>query len=392
MLPLEGIRVLDFTQLIAGAFSTMLLGDLGADVIKIEPPEGDAMRRTGNTSVEGLLESEASLSLSRNKRSVVLDLKSAAGKRAALDLAAQADIVVENFRPGTMDKLGLGYDELSRSNPGLIFCAVAGFRPNSKYAKRPALDQVIQALSGLMQLNGSEESGPLRTGFPFVDIFSPTLATIGILAALHRRELTGEGGRVDMSMMDAAIFGMIPREGYYFKTGKTPARIGNKHYQIVPCDSYTTSDNRQIQIIAHQEKFWHTLTDALADPELADDPRFLTNALRNDNRDAVDEWLARIIATKPLSEWLDRFEKSGVLFAPVRTLDEVFSDPEVRNDMVVNVNHSQIGTIKVLANPINISGCDTRYEVPPPMLGEHTDDVIDENGNVLPNAWRKSRK
>ena len=133
MLPLEGIRVLYFTQLIAGAFSTMLLGDLGADVIKIEPPEGDAMRRTGNTSVEGLLESEASLSLSRNKRSVVLDLKSAAGKRAALDLAAQADIVVENFRPGTMDKLGLGYDELSRSNPGLIFCAVAGFRPNSKW-------------------------------------------------------------------------------------------------------------------------------------------------------------------------------------------------------------------------------------------------------------------
>ena len=147
MLPLEGIRVLDFTQMVAGALSTMLLGDLGADVIKIEPPEGDAMRRTGNTAVEGLVESEASLSLSRNKRSIILDLKSAAGKQAALDLAAQADIVVENFRPGTMDKLGLGYDELSKRNPRLVFCAVAGFRPDSRYAKRPALDQVIQAES-----------------------------------------------------------------------------------------------------------------------------------------------------------------------------------------------------------------------------------------------------
>lgn len=391
MLPLEGIRVLDFTQMVAGALSTMLLGDLGADVIKIEPPEGDAMRRTGNTAVDGLVESEASLSLSRNKRSVVLDLKSAAGKQAALDLAAQADIVVENFRPGTMDKLGLGYDELRKRNPRLIFCAVAGFRPDSRYAKRPALDQVIQALSGLMQLNGSEESGPLRTGFPFVDIFSPSLATIGILAALRRRDLTGEGGRVDMSMLDAAIFGMIPREGYYFMTGKTPARIGNKHYQVVPCDSYATADNRQIQIIAHQEKFWEALTDALADPELAADPRFATNALRIENRDAVDDWVKRLIQERPLSEWLERFEKAGVLFAPVRTLDEVFSDPEVQDHMVIEVDHPHIGTIKLLANPINISGCDTLYELPPPMLGEHTGDVIGKDGKVLSGAWRENR-
>ena len=391
MLPLEGIRVLDFTQMVAGALSTMLLGDLGADVIKIEPPEGDAMRRTGNTAIEGLVESEASLSLSRNKRSVVLDLKSAAGKQAALDLAAQADIVVENFRPGTMDKLGLGYEELHRRNPRLIFCAVAGFRPDSRYAKRPALDQVIQALSGLMQLNGSEESGPLRTGFPFVDIFSPSLATIGILAALRRRDLTGEGARVDMSMLDAAIFGMIPREGYYFMTGKTPARIGNKHYQVVPCDSYTTADGRQVQIIAHQEKFWHALTDALADPELTTDPRFSTNALRIENRDTVDEWIQRRIRERPLSEWLERFETAGVLFAPVRTLDEVFSDPEVRDHMVVEVDHSHIGAINLLANPINISGSETLYERPPPMLGEHTGDIIGEDGKVRSDAWLEKR-
>ena len=191
-----------------------------------------------------------------------------------------------------------------------------------------------------------------------------------------------------MSMMDAAIFGMIPREGYYFMTGETPARMGNKHYQVVPCESYSTADDRQIQIIAHQEKFWHTLTDALADPELAADPRFSTNALRVENRDVVDEWVGRLIRSRPMVEWLECFEKAGVLFAPVRTLDEVFSDPEVRDHMVIGVEHPQLGTINLLANPINISGCDTLYELPPPMLGEHTRDVIDKDGKVLPGAWR----
>ncbi len=255
--PLHGIRVADFSQMMAGPLCSMLLGDLGADVVKVEPPEGDAMRVMGETFIGG--ETSFFLSLNRNKLSLVLDLKTAGGRAVVRRLAERADVVLENFRPGTAERLGIDYDSLRKLNPGLVYCSISGFGREGPESKRPALDPVIQAISGLMQLTGTAQSGPLRTGFPLVDFVTPLLATIGILSALHARRETGRGQRVDLSMLDAAIFSMIPRDGHYFGTDQVPPRLGNEHYEIVPLNVYETGDGRHVLVIAHSEKFWLAL-------------------------------------------------------------------------------------------------------------------------------------
>ena len=372
--PLEGIRVLDFTQMMAGPLCAMLLGDLGADVIKIEPPEGDAIRRTGETFLGG--ETESFLSFNRNKRSVVIDLKAEAGQEAGRGLAAGADVVLENFRPGSAERLGVGYETLRALNPRLVYCSISGFGREGADRARPALDPVIQAMSGIMQLTGSDETGPLRTGFPFSDLVTPLFATIGVLAALRVRERTGRGQRVDLSMLDATIFGMMPREAYFFATGRTPSRLGNEHYQIAPWNTYETADGRYMIVVAHTEKFWHALLTALDAPELGADPRFLSNADRVRNRTALNARLAAAFRTASLDEWTPRLTAAGVLFAPVRSLPEVFSDPRVRREMLVELDHPTAGRITVLANPLRFSETPATVRRCPPRLGEHTAEVL----------------
>ena len=372
--PLEGIRVLDFTQMMAGPLCAMLLGDLGADVIKIEPPEGDAIRRTGETFLGG--ETESFLSFNRNKRSVVIDLKAEAGREAGRGLAAGADVVLENFRPGSAERLGVGYEVLRALNPRLVYCSISGFGREGADRARPALDPVIQAMSGIMQLTGSDETGPLRTGFPFSDLVTPLLATIGVLAALRVRERTGRGQRVDLSMLDATIFGMMPRDAYFFATGRTPSRLGNEHYQIAPWNTYATADGRYLMVVAHTEKFWHALITALAAPELGADPRFLSNADRVRNRTALNARLAAAFRTASLDEWTPRLTAAGVLFAPVRSFPEVFSDPRVRREMLVELDHPTAGRITVLANPLRFSETPATVRRCPPRLGEHTAEVL----------------
>ena len=372
--PLEGIRVLDFTQMMAGPLCAMLLGDLGADVIKIEPPEGDAIRRTGETFLGG--ETESFLSFNRNKRSVVIDLKAEAGQEAGRGLAAGADVVLENFRPGSAERLGVGYETLRALNPRLVYCSISGFGRAGADRARPALDPVIQAMSGIMQLTGSDETGPLRTGFPFSDLVTPLFATIGVLAALRVRERTGRGQRVDLSMLDATIFGMMPREAYFFATGRTPSRLGNEHYQIAPWNTYETADGRHLIVVAHTEKFWHALITALDAPELGADPRFLSNADRVRNRAALNARLAAAFRAVSLDEWTPRLTAAGVLFAPVRSLPEVFSDPRVRREMLVELDHPTAGRITVLANPLRFSETPATVRRCPPRLGEHTAEVL----------------
>ncbi len=386
--PLSDLRVLDFSQIVAGPLAGLLLGDLGADVIKVEPPEGDAARRIGTTRVNGSTESEGVISLNRNKRSVVLDLKSEAGRAAAFELAKTADIIIENFRPGAMEKLGLGYEAVSAANPGVIYCSICGFGRTGPWSGRPAVDQIIQAASGIMQLTGAEDSGPLRTGFPFADTITPALATVGVLSALRERDRTGKGQRVDVSMLDAVLMGIVPREGYYFATGGTPARLGNAHYQVAPCGSFKTSDDRYIQIIAHQPKFWTSLVAALGEPSLAGDPRYVDNATRFANRETLHARMTELLAERPLAEWLERLESAGALFAPVRNFDEVFGDPDVAAHMVVEMEHAAAGRVKTVANPIQLSESPVRYERPPPALGEHSGEILDTQGGVRADAWR----
>lgn len=378
---LDGIRVLDFTQMMNGPMGTMLLADFGADVIKVEPPQGDTFRKTGET----FLGDDAAyfLTMNRNKRSVVLDLATEEGKRAARELAKQVDIVAVNFRPGIAEKLGITYEELSAENPGLIYCQTTAFGTEGDDSTRPGMDPVIQALSGLMQLTGDEKTGPLKTGMPYCDLITPLLSTIGVMAALNARQKTGKGQRIDLSMMDATIYSMIPRDSYYFSTGDTPARMGNAHWQIVPYNTYQTADKRHIMIIAHTDKFWQALASALGADDLLADERLATKEGRLAHREIVDEGLARAFARKPMEHWNKVLLEAGTMFAPVATFDEVFADPRIQRDLVVELDHPRAGRFKLLANPLKLSGTPLRKVSRPPVLGEHTDEVLAEFGIAL---------
>jgi len=375
---LHGIRILDFSQMMAGPLCTMLLGDFGADVIKIESPEGDSIRRTGDTLIGG--ETEYCLSLNRNKRSIVLDLKTEDGQAVVRRLAADADVVVENFRPGTAERLGIGYEQLRQGNPRLIYCAMSGFGTDGPHRDRPALDPVIQAMSGMMQLTGTQDSGPLRTGFALSDYITPMFAVSGILAALHARHASGTGQRIDLSMLNATIFSMVPREGYYFATGKTPARIGNEHYQIVPYNTFDTADDRQLFVLAHTDKFWRALLRVLNDSGLETDSRFASGRDRIANREALNRRLSELFMKETAAVWMERLSAEGVIFSLVRTLDEVFSDPSVQEDMITYVDHPTAGRIPLLSNPLKLSGTPTSVRRPPPRLGEHTESILREIG------------
>ncbi|HSW17948.1 MAG TPA: CoA transferase [Ramlibacter sp.] len=385
---LAGVRVLDLTQMVSGPLCTLLLGDLGADIVKVEPPDGDTARHIGVNRPSG--ESDYFLSMNRNKRSIVLDLKTAAGIQAIKALAATSDVVVENFRPGTMDKLGIGYDALRELNPGLIYCGLSGFGSSGPYRDRPALDPVIQAMSGLMQLTGTPESGPLKLGVLLSDFVPPLFATIGILGALRARDAGGSGQRVEISMLDATVFSMVPREQYYFATGKTPERLGNAHYQMAPWNTYETADGRHLIIVAHNEKYWRNLTVTLDRSEWVNDERFSTNAARLRNREELDRLIGAILRQDTLNDWTTRLTEGDVLFSPVRDFEGVFNDPVVRESMVETVQHPTAGQVELLRTPIRMGANPVSIRTPPPQLGEHTEEILAECGvNAAASANQK---
>ncbi|WP_296560680.1 CoA transferase [Pigmentiphaga sp.] len=373
---LHGLRVIDFTQNVAGPVATMLLGDFGADVIKIEPPEGDVMRKTGETRVGG--EAAYFLSVNRNKRSVVLDLDTPNGRQTAQQLAATADVVFENFRPGVAERLGIGYDTLRDMNPGLIYCSTSAFGRTGPDTARPGMDPVVQAMAGVMQLTGDKDSGPLKSGVAFADVMTPLLSLFGVMVSLHARQATGTGQRVDVAMLDASIFGMMPREAFYFCTGGTPPRMGNAHYEIVPYNTYRTSDGRHIMVIAHNDKFWRILAEATGARALLQDPRLADKAGRHGHRHIVDAGLAQAFLAHSLEHWQRVLTQAGAMFAPVRTFDEVFNDPGVRERLLVHVEHPKAGQLTLVGNPIQLSGNPPQVRYPPPLLGQHTEEVLRE--------------
>ena len=375
---LEGVKVLDFTQMMNGPFGAMLLADFGADVIKVEPPEGDTFRHTGETFLGG--DAVYFLTMNRNKRSIVLDLTTPEGRATAHEMVKQVDIVLENFRPGVAERLGIDWDTLSALNPRMIYCSTSAFGRVGPDARRPGMDPVVQAMSGIMQLTGDERTGPLKTGMPYCDLITPLLSTVGVLSALQARNRTGRGQRIELSMLDATIYSMIPRDAYYFATGETPGRIGNAHWQIVPYNTYRTADDRHMMIIAHTDKFWRELAGALGDPELLADERFATKAGRLTHRDAVDVGVAAAFARQPLAYWNDKLLAAGVMFSGVLTFPEVFEDPRVQRDLVVELDHAKAGKFKVVKNPIRMSETPPTTRRPPPILGEHTQEILREFG------------
>jgi len=377
--PLQGIRVIDLTRVLAGPFATQSLGDLGAEILKIEPPGGGDETRRFPPFIAG--ESHYFLGINRNKKSLVIDLQQAAGADILRRLAAGADILVENYRPGVMDRLGLGYEALAEINPRLIYCAISGFGLNGPLSDKPSFDIVTQALTGALSINGERGHMPVKLGIPLGDMVGGIFGPIAILAALHERTLSGRGRLIDISLYDGLI-GML---GYFaqlaFVTGEDPPPMGSSHPNIVPYGSFPAADG-SIIIAVLSESFWGKLCDALERPDLAQDPRFATPTERRDRRDEVDRIIAEVTGTRTVAEWQERLTSFDVPHAPVLGVNAALAHPHaVAREMVVEADHPTAGRLRLAGRPIKFPGAPQRPSTAPPTLGQHTVQVLrDELG------------
>lgn len=372
---LDGIRVLDLTRILSGPFATMTLADLGADVIKIESPESGDDTRAWGPPYQGD-QSAYFLSINRNKRSVALDLKSPEGRSAARSLADQADIIVENFRPGTAARLGLGYEEISQSNPGVVYASISGYGQTGPDASRAGYDAIAQGRSGLMSVTGEPEGAPVRVGISPADLTAGMWTLVGTLAALYQRQQTGMGQWVDISLLDGQVSWLTYVAGGYFASGKVPPRYGSAHPTIAPYQGFPTEDS-DLMVAVGNESLWERFVRAAELEHLARDPRFARNADRVHNREELVSLLSEKLSTRKTREWITLFDEAGVPVGPINTIDDVVIDPQVvAREMVIEVEHPTAGMIKMLACPIRMSGSALGPLRPPPLLGEHTAEVL----------------
>lgn len=377
MRPLDGLTVLDLTRVLSGPYCTMLLGDMGARVIKIERPgTGDDTRAWGPPFVGG--ESSYFLSINRNKESVALDFKHPDGRRVLETLIAKADVLVENFAPGTLDRLGLGYDTLATRYPRLVYASITGFGATGPRRDRPGYDAVVQAEGGLMSLTGPADGEPYRLGVAIADIVAGLFAVQGITLALLVRERTGRGQFVDVGMLDSVVSLLTYQAGIHFTTGGTPMRSGNRHPSIAPYDTYAASDGTLVLAIGNDGQ-WQTFCRLTGEAGLGADPRFATNAGRVRHECEWRPRLASLVAGRTRQAWIDLLVPEGVPCASVRTLDEVLRDPQVAaREMIQEIDHPAAGALKLLGVPIKLSETPGAVRTPPPRLGAHTAAVLTE--------------
>ena len=377
--PLAGLRVLDLTRALSGPFATMILGDLGADVIKVEDIwHGDDTRRWG-PPFQGD-DAAYFLSVNRNKRGLSVNMKAPAGRDIVQRLAAASDILVENFRPGTAARLGVGYAELARDNPGLIYASISGYGQTGPSADLPGYDAVAQAVSGMMSVTGEPDGEPVRSGTSSADVGAGMWAVIGILAALHARETSGQGQLVDVSLLDGQLAWLTYVAGKYFATGVTPGRHGSAHESLTPYQVFPTAD-APLMVAVGSDGLWRRFTSATGLDELADDPRYATNPDRVRNRDTLIPLITETLAVKGCAEWTDLLNAAGVPAGPVNTVPAALAQPQVAaREMVVEVEHPVAGTLKMLGSPLKLSAQPTSIRRPPPVLGEHTDEILAEAG------------
>ena len=379
-LPLEGVSVLDFTQIMAGPFCTMLLADMGADVVKVEKPSGgDDTRRMGPPFVNG--ESAAFLGINRNKRSVVLNIRHPDGLAAARRLAERADVLVQNFRPGTLERLGLGYEDALRLNPGLVYCNISGFGGTGPYSRRGGFDLVAQGMSGLMSITGAPGSDPVKVGVPITDLNAGMYSAYGILSAYISRLRTGRGQLVDTSLLEAGLAYTFWESAIYFATGETPSPLGSAHRMSAPYQAFRTSDGH-VNIGAANQANWERLCVAIDRQDLLADPRFAVErgqdgepgrARRNASQ--------RTFEARESAHWLEALEREGVPAGPINDMAQVYADPQViARDMVVELDHPAAGRIRNIGIPVKLSETPASVRRPPPTLGQHTAEVLAELG------------
>jgi crotonobetainyl-CoA:carnitine CoA-transferase CaiB-like acyl-CoA transferase len=377
--PLEGCRVVELAHIMAGPVCGMMLADMGAEVIKVEKPGGDDTRRMLPPDIQG--EPAAFMMMNRNKRGLALDLKLDSGKAALLRLLDRADVVIENYRKGTMEKLGLGYETLKARNPGIIYCEVSGFGRSGPYAERGGFDLIAQGMAGLMSITGEGPGRPpVKVGAPVTDITAGILAAMGVSAAYARKLQTGEGQRVDTSLFEAGIIHTYWQSAITFATGVSPGAMGSAHPLNAPYQAFRTADG-WINIGAANQNNWERLVTILGQPELGADPRFLTNDKRMANRAELETALNAVFAARTTEEWLARLERGGLPAGPVLSIAEMHQDPQARaREMIVTTDHPVAGPVESLGLPVKFSATPGGVRGPAPLLGQHSRDILAELG------------
>lgn len=376
--PLDGVTVIDAGHIMAGPYCSMILGDLGADVIKVEKPAGDDTRRFGPPFING--ESAAYLAVNRNKRGIALNLKTDDGREVFRELVRQADVLVENYKPGTMARLGLGYDDLRAINPGLIYCSITGFGQNGPYRDRRGFDLVAQAMSGLMSVTGTPDGVPVKVGVPITDLGAGLYAAQAVLAAYIHKLRTGEGQYLDISLLDAGISLMVWESAAYFGSGEIPEPLGSAHRMLAPYQAFPTAD-KPIVIGAGNQRGWIRLCEMLGREDLLQDERFATNELRVVNQRALAEELTAVFETETAARWLERLEAAGVPAGPVYNMQDVYGDEHVlARGMKVQLEHPTAGAINQIGSPLKMSATPATLRRPAPTLGQHSREILAELG------------
>ncbi len=379
--PLTGIRVVDLTRALAGPYCTLMLGDMGADVVKIElPGTGDETRQWGPPFQAG--ESSYFMSVNRNKRSATLDLKSARGKDAVRRLTERADVLVENFRPGTMERLGLGYTQAQELNPSLVYCSISGFGQTGPRSHEPAYDAILQGLGGFQSLTGAADRPPTKVGPPIADVTAGMFAAYAVVAALFARERDPErrGQWIDASMLGGQVAMLTYLAGRYFATDEAPPRIGNRHASIAPYETFPTRDS-YVNVACGNEGMWQRFCTALGLKSLLEDPRFSSNPRRVANRDALSALIQQRLATLTTAETIDLLSKVEVPVGPVFDLAQVFADPQARHlDLARPTPHAKVADLRTTGFPYRLSRTSADVRFGPPLLGQHTADILREAG------------
>jgi len=378
--PLRGLKVFDLTRVLAGPTCAQMLGDLGADVIKIERPgAGDDTRGFAPPYMPNTKESAYFVGVNRNKQSVTLDISQKEGQAIAKKLIAECDILVENFKVGALAKYGLGYEELHKEFPRLIYCSITGFGQTGPYAPRPGYDALIQAMGGVMSLTGEPDGMPQKVGVPVADLFAGLYGCIGILAALRHRDATGQGQQIDIGMLDTHVAWLANQGMNYLATGENPPRLGNQHPNIVPYQVFPTKDGHIVLSIGNDPTF-ERFCKSFGIEHLLADERFATNAARVSNRQLVTDTLTPTMQTRDTAEWIEKLEALKIGCGPIYKLNEVFANEHVQaRGMLVNMPHAATPDgVRVIANPVKLSETPPDYRIPPPVLGEHTDKILGE--------------